>query len=92
MLIFSLLAIVVVLNYEYAQKRVPERLSRKPIGLMTVPLKAGTGPQDKRPSTGRDRADESRREAFAARMASLILAMLIMFILVSCIHVLTHWL
>jgi hypothetical protein len=29
MLIFSLLAIVVVLNYEYARKRVPERPSRK---------------------------------------------------------------
>ena len=39
MLIFSLLAIVVILNYEHARKRVPERLSHKPI--------------DKRASTGR---------------------------------------
>src|SRR3984957_5652449 len=92
MLIFSLLAIVVVLNYEYAQKRVPKRLSRKPIGLMTVPLKAGTGAEDKRPSAGRGRADESRREALAARMASLILAVLILFFLVTCVHMFSHWL
>jgi O-antigen ligase len=92
MLIFSLLAIVVVLNYEYAQKRVPKRLSRKPIGLMTVPLKAGTGAEDKRPSAGRGRADESRREAVAARMASLILAVLILFFLVTCVHMFSHWL
>ena len=29
MLIFSLLAIVVILNYEYARKRIPAQLSRK---------------------------------------------------------------
>ena len=90
MLIFSLLAIVVVLNYEYARKRVPERLSQ-PKGF--VPLKAGTNrAEDKRPSAGRGAADESRREASAARMASLILAALILFLLFTCVHMFTHWL
>ena len=93
MLIFSLLAIVIVLNYEYARKRVPERLSRKPIGFVTVPLKAGTNrTEDKRPSAGRAAADESRREALAARMASLILAALILFFLLTCVHMFSHWL
>ena len=55
MLIFSLLAIVIVLNYEYARKRVPERLSRKPSGFMKAPLKAGTSAEDKPPSGGRVR-------------------------------------
>jgi O-antigen ligase len=92
MLIFSLLAIVIVLNYEYARKRVPERLSGTPRGFMKVPLRAGTSAEDKRPSGGRGTVDESRREAFAARMASLILATLILFILGTCLHMFTHWL
>jgi O-antigen ligase len=91
MLIFSLLAIVVVLNYEYARKRVPERQSHKLIGF--VPLKAGTSrAEDKRPSAGRATADESRREALAARMASLILAVLILFLLLTSVHMFSHWL
>jgi hypothetical protein len=92
MLIFSLLAIVIVLNYEYARKRIPERLSSTPRGFMKVPLRAGTSAEDKRPSGGRGTVDESRREAFAARMASLILATLILFILGTCLHMFTHWL
>jgi O-antigen ligase len=90
MLIFSLLAIIVVLNYEYTRKRVPERLSPKPGGF--VPFKAGTKAEGGHPSGRRAIADESRREALAARMASLILAALIVFILVTCVHVFTHWL
>ena len=78
MLIFSLLAIVVILNYEHARKRVPERLSHKPI--------------DKRTSTGRGAAYGNRREAQAARLANLILAMLILFFLFTCVHMFSHWL
>jgi hypothetical protein len=93
MLIFSLLAIVVVLNYQYGRKRVPDRLIRKPTGFMTVPLKAGTnGAADKRPSAGRSTADESRREALAAHMAGLILAALILFLLLTCVHMFSRWL
>jgi O-antigen ligase len=72
MLIFSLLAIVVILNYEYARKRIPEQLSRKLA--------------DKRAAAGRGFADQSRQEARAARVASLILAGLILFLLVTCMH------
>ncbi len=78
MLIFSLLAIIVILNYEHARKRVPERLSHKPI--------------DKRASTGRGFTHESRREAQATRLANLILALLILFFLVTCVHMFTRWL
>jgi O-antigen ligase len=93
MLIFSLLAIVVVLNYQYARKRVPDRLIRKPTGFMTVPLKAGTNrAEDKRPSAGRSTTDESRREALAAHMASLILAALFLFLLLTCVHMFSRWL
>jgi O-antigen ligase len=89
MLIFSLLAIIVVLNYEYVRKRVPERLSSKPGGF--VPSRAGASAEGRRPSTRQATLDESRREALAARMASLILAMLILFILLTCVHVFSHW-
>ena len=93
MLIFSLLAIVIVLNYQYGRKRVSDPVSRKPIDFTTVPLKAGTnGAADKRPSAGRSTADESRREALAARMATLILAGLISFFLLTCVHMFSHWL
>jgi O-antigen ligase len=88
MLIFSLLAIVVVLNYEYARKRVPERLSRSK-GF--VPLKAGTN-RAEGVSAGRGAADGSRGEASAARVASLILAVLSLFFLLSCVHMFGHWL
>jgi O-antigen ligase len=92
MLIFSLLAIVVVLNYQYGRKRVSDPVSRKPIDFTTVPLKAGTnGAADKRPSAGRSAADESRREALAARMATLILAALISFFLLTCVHMFSRW-
>ena len=64
-LIFSLLAIAVILNYEYARKRIPEQLSRKLV--------------DKRASAERGFIDQSRREAQAARVASLIVAGLICF-------------
>ena len=90
MLMFSLLAIVVVLNYEYAKKRVPNRLSGKQTSFTKIPLKAEASAEEKRPTGGRGIADESRREAFAARMASLIMAALILFFLVTCLHMFTH--
>lgn len=89
MLIFSLLAIVVVLNYEYARKRLPERLSHRPIGF--VPLKAGDSrAADRRSEAGRGTADESRRAAFAARVASWIVAGFILFLLFTCLHMFTN--
>jgi O-antigen ligase len=74
MLIFSLLAIIVVLNYDYARKRIPAQISRK-LG-------------DKRAPAGI--SDESRREAQAARVASLIVAGLVLFLLVTCVHMFSH--
>jgi hypothetical protein len=54
---------------------------------MMAPLKAGIKrAEDKRPSAGRGATDESRREAGAARMASLILAVFILFLLASSLH------
>lgn len=89
MLIFSLLAIVVVLNYEYARKRVPERLSHRPTGF--GPLKGGTNrAADRYLHAGRGAADESRRAAFAARIASLIVAGFILFLLLTCMHMFTQ--
>jgi O-antigen ligase len=76
MLMFSLLAIVVVLNYEYARKRIPVQLSQKLV--------------DKRGWVGRGISDESRRDAQATRVASLILAGLILFFLVTCVHMFSH--
>jgi O-antigen ligase len=90
MLIFSLLAIIVVLNYEYVGKHVSPHLSRKRSGVLKAPLKAGPSAEDKRPSDGRGTVDESRRQAFAAHMASLILAAWILFILLTCVHMFTH--
>jgi O-antigen ligase len=77
-LIFSLLAVVIILNYEFVRKRVPEQLSRKPV--------------DKRASAVRGISDESRREAQAARIASLIVAVLSLFLLVTCVHMFSHML
>jgi O-antigen ligase len=77
-LIFSLLAVVVILNYEFVRKRVPAQLSRKPV--------------DKRASAVRGISDESRREAQAARIASLIVAVLSLFLLVTCVHMFSHML
>jgi hypothetical protein len=78
MLMFSLLAIFVILNFEYARKRVSEQLIQKPA--------------DKRALAGRGFTQESRREAHAARLASLILAGLVLFFLVTCLHMFTRWL
>jgi len=74
MLIFSLLAIIVILNYDYARKRIPAQISRKLV--------------DKRAPAGI--SDESRREAQAARVASLIVAGLVLFLLVTCVHMFSH--
>jgi O-antigen ligase len=90
MLIFSLLAIIVVLNYEYVGKQISAHLGRKQSGFLKAPLKAGPGAEDKRPSDGRGAVDESRRQTFAAQMASLILAAWILFILLTCVHMFTH--
>jgi O-antigen ligase len=77
-LIFSLLAVAIILNYEFVRKRVPEQLSRKLV--------------DKRASAVRGISDESRREAQAARIASLIVAVLSLFLLVTCVHMFSHML
>jgi hypothetical protein len=45
--------------------------------------------EDRRPSAGRDSVDQSRREAFAARMASLILAVFVLYLLVTCLQLFT---
>jgi O-antigen ligase len=76
MLIFSLLAVVVILNYEYTRKRVPEQLSHKLAG--------------KRAPARREFTDEGREEARAARVASLIVAALILFLLFTCVHMFSH--
>jgi O-antigen ligase len=73
-LMFSLLAIVVILNYDYARKRIPAHISRNLVG--------------KRAPAGI--SDESRREAQAARVASLIVAGLVLFLLVTCVHMFSH--
>jgi O-antigen ligase len=90
MLIFSLLAIIVVLTYEYAKKRVPERLSYKS-PPKTHPRAEGNLSFSS-PSARRGAADESHRtienEAWAAQMASLILAVLILVLLALCVHTL----
>jgi O-antigen ligase len=88
MLIFSLLAIVVVLSYEYAKKRIPERLSYK---SPPKPHRRAEGNLSfSSPSARRGTADESRRmienEAWAAQMASLILGVLILVWLAICVH------
>jgi O-antigen ligase len=75
-LVFSLLAIAVILNYEYARKRVQEPLSRKLV--------------EKRALADRNVFDQSRREAQAARIATLILAGLFLFLLFTCLHMFTH--
>jgi hypothetical protein len=78
MLMFSLLAIFVIVNSEYARKRVSEQLIQKPA--------------DKRASAGKGFTDQTRRDAQAGRIASLILAGLILFLLVTCVHMFTRWL
>ena len=78
MLMFSLLAIFVILNSEYARKRVSEQRIQKPA--------------DKRASAGKAFTDKSRGEAQAARLASLVLAGLMLFLLVTCLHMFTRWL
>jgi hypothetical protein len=78
MLIFSLLAIAVILNSEIARKRAPQQLSHQP--------------GDRRASARPGFSDESREEAQAARVASFILAGLILFLLLTCVHMFTHWL
>ena len=50
------------------------------------------GAHDKRRSAGRGMTDESRREAWASRMASLILAVFIMYILITCVHLFSNML
>jgi O-antigen ligase len=90
MLIFSLLAIVVVLSYEYAKQRVPERLSYK--SPRKIHPRAEGNLSFSSPSSRRGTADESRRmienEAWAKQMASLILAALILVLLAICVHTL----
>ena len=44
---------------------------------------------DQRPSVGRGSVDQSRREAFAAQMASIILAVFVLYLLFACLHMFT---
>jgi hypothetical protein len=57
-----------------------------------MPLKAaGTNRVgNKRQSAERDAADESRREAWAGRMSTLILAVVVLFFFVTCLHMFTN--
>ncbi len=56
-----------------------------------MPLKAGTNrAEHKRPSAGRGTDDESRRLAWAGLMSSLILAVVVLFFFVSCLHMFTN--
>jgi O-antigen ligase len=75
-LIFALLAIAVILNYEYAKNRIPGQLSRKLV--------------EKGASAKRGFVDQSRREAQAASVASLIVAALSLFLLLTCLHMFSH--
>jgi O-antigen ligase len=75
-MIFALLAIAVILNYEYAKNRVPEQLSRKLV--------------EKRAPAERGFVDQSRREGQAASVASLIVAALALFLLLTCVHMFSH--
>jgi len=77
-LIFSLLAITVVLNEGYARKRAPDLLSEKLV--------------DKPAAVGRAFAAPNRQELQAARSASLIMAVLILYLVATCLHMFTHWL
>jgi hypothetical protein len=53
-------------------------------------LREAHGVRDKRPSAGRGMTDQSRRDAWASRMASLILAVFILYIVVTCLHLFTN--
>jgi hypothetical protein len=45
--------------------------------------------EDQRPSGGRGSVDQSRRDALAAQMASIILAVFVLYLLVACLHMFT---
>ena len=47
------------------------------------------GARDNRRSADRDATDQSRREAWAARMASLILSVFFLYLLMTCLHLFT---
>jgi hypothetical protein len=64
----------------------PERTESR----LEVQLREAHGANDKRPSAGRGMTDASRREAWAARMASLILAVFVLYILVTCVHLFSN--
>jgi hypothetical protein len=53
-------------------------------------LRDAHGAHDKRPPARRGMTDQSRREAWASRMASLILAVFILYILITCLHLFTN--
>jgi hypothetical protein len=59
-------------------------------GFMMAPLKTGTDRAEDRGLPGqRWTAEESRREAWAGHVASLILAAFILFLLITCLHMFT---
>jgi hypothetical protein len=60
----------------------PERTESR----LEVQLREAHGAKDKRPLAGRGTTDAGRREAWAARMASLILAVFVLYIVVTCVH------
>lgn len=53
-------------------------------------MREAHGVRDKRPSAGRGMTDQSRRDAWASRMASLILAVFILYVVVTCLHLFTN--
>ena len=88
-LIFCLLGIIVFMNYDYAKKRLTERQGYKSPQKTYYPAKDRT--EDERPSVGRGMANQTYREAWAARMASLILAVFVSYLLVTCLHLFTKF-
>jgi hypothetical protein len=56
-----------------------------------MPLKAATNrAEDRRPAAQRGPSEETRRDALATRLASLILAVLGLYWLLTCLHMFTR--
>jgi hypothetical protein len=55
-----------------------------------MPLKPATNrAEDRRPAAGRAPTEETRRDAWAARMASLVLGILVVYWLITSLHMFT---
>lgn len=64
----------------------PERTENR----LEVQLPEARRAHDRSRSARRGMTDESRREAWASRMASLILAVFILYILFTCVHLFSN--